>query len=86
MSENTDQHRETTPSVAWGQAEFCKFCTGPVLAVDMKADLAGLWAAQRHQLTQTYGDLVIASPRQGKSGWFRRQSGAATGLAGEVIR
>ncbi len=81
MSENTDQHMETAPAVAWGQAELC---TGPVLAVDMKADLAGLWAAQRHQLTQTYGDLVIAGPRQGKSGLPRRRSVAATGLAGGV--
>jgi len=81
MSENTDQHVETAPAVAWGQAELC---TGPVLVVDMKADLAGLGAGQRHQLTQTYGDLVIAGPRQGKSGLHRRQSVAATGLAGGV--
>ncbi len=81
MSENTDQHREPAPAVAWHQAEFC---TGPVLAVDIKADRAELGAGQRHQLTQTYGDLVIASPRQGKSGLPRRQSVAATGLAGGV--
>jgi len=83
MSEHTGQHVETAPAVAWGQAEFC---TGPVLVVDMRADLAGLWAAPRHQLTQTYGDLVIAGPRQGKSGLPRRRSVAATGLAAEVIR
>ncbi len=83
MSENTGQHVETAPVVAWGQAEFC---TAPVLAVDMRADLAGLWAAQRHQLTQTYGDLVIAGPRQGKSGPFHRRSVTATGHAGGVIR
>ncbi len=83
MSENTDRHVETAPAVAWYKAEFC---TAPVLVVDRKADLAGLWAAPRHQLTRTYGDLVIAGPRQGKSGLPRRRSVAATGLAGEVIR
>ncbi len=81
MSENTDQHMETAPAVAWHQAEFC---TGPVLAVDIKADRAELGAGQQHQLARPGDELVIAGPRQGKSGPFHRRSVTATGFAGGV--
>ncbi len=65
-------------------SEQAEFCTGPVLAVDIKADRAELGTGQRRRWFRPGDELVIASPRQGKSGPLQRRGVTPTGFAGGV--